>query len=160
MIERAKDISTTVGIVLRAQRRYSGVISRERIESALTDLIKPDDLNGLALLNATGSVVVSAGSLTNFAGTFGSTPCVRWEPLTVVVMNLVDLGTNVTHDIESSAPPIVLSREERFRSGDTNHIDRRFLASPVSPELLTNATMAASRTLDSRPPPVFPGRRG
>ena len=156
LIERAKDISTTVGIVLRAQRRYGGVISRERIESALTDLIKPDDLNGVALLNATGSVVVSAGSLTNFAGTFGSSPCVHWEPSTVVVMNLVDLGTNVTQDVEASAPPIVLSREERFRPGDTNHVDHHFMPFPPPPEYQTNAVMAVNRMPpDNRPPPHF-----
>ena len=156
LIERAKDISTTVGIVLRAQRRYGGVISRERIESALTDLIKPDDLNGVALLNATGSVVVSAGSLTNFAGKFGSNPCVRWEPSTVVVMNLVDLGTNVTQDVEASAPPIVLSRDERFRSGETNRVDHHFMPFPPPPEFRTNAVMAANRMPpDNRPPPHF-----
>jgi hypothetical protein len=32
-----------VGIVLRAQRRFGGVVSREHIESALVDLIKPGD---------------------------------------------------------------------------------------------------------------------
>ena len=40
LIYRAKDISTTLGIVLRSQRRF-GVISKERLESALNDLVRP-----------------------------------------------------------------------------------------------------------------------
>ena len=112
LIERAKDISTTLGIVLRAQRRFGGVISRERLESALTDLVKPGDLNGLALLNATGDVVASAGSLTGADHKFGDSPVTHWDAQTVTVMNLIDLGTNVTHDIEPASPPIVLRRED------------------------------------------------
>jgi len=125
LIERAKDISTTLGIVLRAQRRFGGVISRERLESALTDLVKPGDLTGLALLNATGNVVVSAGSLAGSDSKFGESPITRWDAQTVTVMNLVDLGTNVTHDIESASPPIVLRREEFFRSAETNRFGDR-----------------------------------
>jgi len=157
LIERAKDISTTVGIVLRAQRRFGGVISRERVESALADLIKPGDLNGLALLNATGSVVVSSGSLTNFAGSFGSTPSVRWGSSSVVVMNLVDLGTNVTQDIESSAPPIVLSREERFRSGETNRMGRHPMPMPfhAPPEHGAGPWLDALHEPGNRMPPPF-----
>ena len=34
LIYRAKDISTTLGIVLRSQRRFGGVISKERLESS------------------------------------------------------------------------------------------------------------------------------
>src|SRR6478735_4262673 len=62
LINRAKDISTTVGIVLRSQRRFGGVISKERIESALTGLVRPGELNAVALLNASGDVVASAGT--------------------------------------------------------------------------------------------------
>ena len=45
LIYRAKDISTTLGIVLRSQRRF-GVISKERLEPALTELIRPGELEG------------------------------------------------------------------------------------------------------------------
>ena len=43
----------------------------------------------------------------------------------MTVMNLVDLGTNVTRDIEDTNPPIVLRREEFFRSAGTNRPDDR-----------------------------------
>jgi signal transduction histidine kinase len=149
LIERAKDISTTVGIVLRAQRRFGGVISRERLESALTDLVKPGDLNGLALLNATGSVVVSSGSLAGFDRAFGRSPSVRWDAQTVTVMNLVDLGTNVTHDIEPATPPIILSREEFFHPNETNRFEPR---PPPPPKTNVDGTIA--------PPPDRPWPHG
>ena len=35
LVNRAKDISTTLGIVLRSQRRFGGVVSKERLEASL-----------------------------------------------------------------------------------------------------------------------------
>ena len=49
LIDRAKDISTTVGLVLRSQQHF-GVISQERLESALSALIRPEALTAVALL--------------------------------------------------------------------------------------------------------------
>lgn len=129
LIERAKDISTTVGIVIRAQRRFGGVISRERLESAMNDLIRPGDLNGLALLNADGHVVASAGSLADSDSSAPSLDAivVHWEAQTVTVLNLVDLGTNLTHDIESESPTIVLSKSDfPSRSSETNRAENRY----------------------------------
>ncbi len=119
LIYRAQDISTTLGIVLRSQRRF-GVLSKERLESALHDLVRPGELNGIALLNAAGDVVASAGTLGDFQAKGVEGPAERWDEQTVTLMNLVDLGTNVTRDIESNRPPIVLTREEFFRPSDTN----------------------------------------
>jgi len=117
---RARDISTTLGTVLRVQRRFGGIVSRERVESALADLLKFGDINGIALLSSAGRVVASAGSLTgghtnNIAG-----PAEFWDKQSVTLRNLVDLGTNVARDIEGSLPPIVIPRDEMFRPGSTN----------------------------------------
>ncbi|HTI68779.1 MAG TPA: ATP-binding protein, partial [Candidatus Limnocylindria bacterium] len=111
LIYRAKDISTTLGIVIRSQRRFGNVVSKERLESALSDLVRPGELNGIALFNSLGDVVASAG--------VGTNPPVRplagnaeyWGADTVALMNLVDLGTNVTHDIENMQPTIVVPRD-------------------------------------------------
>lgn len=110
LINRAKDISTTVGIVLRSQRRFGGVISKERIESALTGLVRPGELNAVALLNAAGDVVASAGTNVDLQPRAGAIrPAEHWEQQSVTLVNLVDLGTNVTRDLEGTNPPIVLS---------------------------------------------------
>src|SRR5208283_6046714 len=64
LVNRAQDISTTLGIVLRSQRRFGGVVSKERLEASLTELVRQDkiELNGIALLNAAGAMVASAGT--------------------------------------------------------------------------------------------------
>ncbi len=118
LINRAKDISTTVGIVLRSQRRFGGVISKERIESALTGLVRPGELNAVALLNAAGDVVASAGTNVDWQPRAGAVrPAERWEQQSVTLVNLVDLGTNVTNDLEGANPTIVVSFP---RPGETN----------------------------------------
>jgi signal transduction histidine kinase len=114
LVNRAKDISTTLGIVLRSQRRFGGVVSKERLEASLTELVRQEqtELNGIALLNAAGEMVASAGTGNDFQspGTAGVTE--RWDAQTVTLVNPVDLGTNLTHDIEGTNPPIILSRQD------------------------------------------------
>jgi len=117
LINRSKDISSTVGLVLRSQRRF-GIISQERLESALSALIKQDELTGVSILNPRGEIVASAGTPIDLEWN-GLVPSgVHWGHDSVALMNLVDLGTNVTSDIESR-PTLVLSREE-FPQPPTN----------------------------------------
>ena len=61
VIRRARDITGTMGVVVHSQRRFGGIVSKPRIESALKELLQSDDLKSVALLNATGEVVVEAG---------------------------------------------------------------------------------------------------
>jgi signal transduction histidine kinase len=128
---RAKDISTTVGIVLRSQRRF-GVISRERIEPALNGLVRPEELSAVALLNAGGDIVAFAPTNADLHVKAAPRPPELWERDTVTIINLVDLGINVTRDLESTNPTIVLSRENFTRPGETNRPppDREFVPPP------------------------------
>ena len=140
--------------MLRSQRRF-GVLSKERLESALHDLVRPGELNGIALLNAAGDVVASAGMLADFQTKGVEGPAERWDEQTVTLMNLVDLGTNVTRDIESSRPPIVLTRDEFFRPSDTN----RFAGGPPPepppgpPPPEEESNRAATATNEAAEPP-------
>jgi signal transduction histidine kinase len=119
LINRAKDISSTVGLVMRSQRRF-GVISKDRIESALNALIRQGEVPAIALLNAAGDVVASAGASIDFE-TKGLVPTgVHWGERTVTLMNLVDLGTNVTAEAEGPRPTLVLPRSEMFNPFGTN----------------------------------------
>jgi len=124
LVNRAKDISTTLGIVLRSQRRFGGVVSKERMETSLAELVKHEsvELKGIALLNAAGEMVASAGTGTNFQtkGITGTTE--RWDLQTVTLINPVDLGTNLTYDIEGTNPPIILSRQDFTNRFATNRI--------------------------------------
>jgi signal transduction histidine kinase len=119
LINRAKDISTTLGVVLRSQRHF-GIISKDRLETALTELIKPEELTAVAMLNAAGDIVASAGVPIDFE-VKGLVPTgLHWGRHTVTLMNLVDLGTNLTSEVEGARPPLVLPREEMFPPLGTN----------------------------------------
>lgn len=112
LINRAKDISTTLGVVLRSQRHF-GIISKDRLESALNELVKPEELKAVAMLNAVGEVVASAGAPIDLK-LKGLLPAgEHWGERTVTLMNLVDLGTNLTSEAEGPRPTIVLPRSER-----------------------------------------------
>jgi hypothetical protein len=121
LINRAKDISTTVGIVLRAMSSQRHVITKERLESALNSLVTPEELNSVAMLNAAGEVVASAGGPIDLEMK-GLVPTgEHWGASSVALMNLVDLGTNVTFEAETSTrPTIVVPRHELFNRSSTN----------------------------------------
>ncbi len=111
LINRAKDIATTVGLVLGSQRH---AITKERLELALNSLIRPDELISVAMLNAAGDVVAFAGAPIHFKMADLLPTGERWEKQTVALMNLVPLGTNLTSEAELARPPIVASRSELF----------------------------------------------
>jgi len=39
LLNRSQDITTTLGLVIRSQRRFGGIVSQERLEPALTELV-------------------------------------------------------------------------------------------------------------------------
>jgi signal transduction histidine kinase len=114
LVNRAKDISTTLGIVLRSQRRFGGVVSKERLEASLTELVRQEkaELDGIALLNAAGEMVASAGTGIDLQGRGAAGTTEKWNAQTVTLVNPVDLGTNLTYDIEGTNLPIILSRQD------------------------------------------------
>lgn len=108
---RARDITKTLGVVVRSQRIRGGVVLQERLEPALTELVKSGELSSIALLNIAGDVVASAGppiDLDKKAWQAGE----YWEDLRVMVVNLVDLGANRSSEGETNRPTIVVPRRE------------------------------------------------
>jgi signal transduction histidine kinase len=124
LVNRATDISTTLGIVLRSQRRFGGVVSKERLEASLTELVRQEsvELKGIALLNAAGEMVASAGTDTDWESKGITGAAEHWDAQTVTLMNPVDLGTNLTYDIEGTNPPIIMSRQDFTNRLATNGI--------------------------------------
>jgi signal transduction histidine kinase len=112
LIHRAQDISDTLGVVMRSQRRF-GIITKEQLESAMKALVKPGDIDAIALLNAAGDVVANAGELDDLQTKGVTSSGEYWDNDNLVVMNLVDLGTNMTHDLESTNVTLVLPQTER-----------------------------------------------
>jgi signal transduction histidine kinase len=111
LINRARDISSTVGVVLRSQR-FFGIISQDRLESALTALVQPEEMRAVSILNSRGEVVAAAGDALGLESRELAPTGVHWVGDHVALMNLVDLGTNVTSEPEGNRPTLVLSRDE------------------------------------------------
>jgi signal transduction histidine kinase len=111
IINHAKDVSTTLGLVMRSQRRF-GVISQDRMESALKALIKPGELDAIALLNHAGEVVAAAGAPINYELKGLAPRGVHWDRRSVTLVNLVDLGASLTDADAADPPTLVLPRSE------------------------------------------------
>lgn len=108
LINRAIDISETLGLVIRSQR-FRGTVPKDRLEPALQSLVKQEDLRAIELLNDAGEVVASAGSpipleVKNMAHT-----SIQWGKETVAFMNLVDLGPSSNVEGEPTPPTIVVT---------------------------------------------------
>jgi len=156
LVNRAKDISTTLGIVLRSQRRFGGVVSKERLEASLTELVRLEkaELSGIALLNAAGEMVASAGTGIDFQarGIAGTTE--HWDEQTATLLNPVDLGTNLTSDIEGTNPPIILSRQDITNRFATN---RMGMPPPGPPP---EGSQGSRPMNEPNPPPIFENPAG
>lgn len=166
LINRAKDISTTLGIVLRSQRVF-GVISKDRLESALNALLNPEELKAVALLNATGEKIASAGVPIDPA-LQGLVPTgEHWAKETVTLVNLVDLGAALATESESTNPPIVLPPRDRSQTNrppppprDEEERGRpRGEREPPPPGFSASGTNADGSPTNP-PPPRGRGRRG
>ncbi len=152
LVNRAKDISTTLGIVLRSQRRFGGVVSKERLEASLTELVRQEkaELNGIALLNAAGEMVASAGTGIDLQARGAASPTEKWNAQTVTLVNPVDLGTNLTYDIEGTNLPIILSRQDfTNRFAATNRLG----GPPPEPAPGEHPTNVAAGPEEPPPPP-------
>ena len=126
VINRSRDITSTLGLVIRSGRRGGrGPVSHERVESALNELVRSGEVSSIALLNASGDVVVSAGSPIDLETKGMMQTGERWDRRSVTIVNLVDLGANVSREGETNTPTIVLPKrdtnappreDDRFRS--------------------------------------------
>ena len=109
-VRRARDISRTLELVIRSQRRFGNIVSKERLESAL-ELLRTNELKAISLLNDDGDVV--AGDPLDLAGKGLGQGNVRWDSRTVTVINLVDLGSSMQREGQPNMPTIVLPARQR-----------------------------------------------
>jgi signal transduction histidine kinase len=92
LINRGRDITSTLGIVVSSQRRFGNLVAKERIESALQALIHPGELESIAILGATGETIASAGRPIEQMAELSRAGGVLWREKELTLMNLMDLG--------------------------------------------------------------------
>lgn len=117
LINRGRDITSTLGVVVRSQRRPGGFILKERIDSALHDLVRQGELESIALLGATGEQISSAGKPVEITPEMLKSLGVYWRDQTLTLMNLTDLGANVSDDQGRAPSAIVVPDARAFRPG-------------------------------------------
>ncbi|MBM3846964.1 MAG: HAMP domain-containing histidine kinase [Verrucomicrobia bacterium] len=122
LVVRGRDITTTLGLVLRSQRRFGGLVSQERLEPVLQELVKTEDVSAIQLLNKAGDVVASAGQPLDLDGKTLSATGLHWERDSLTLANLMDLGTLTFTNGSFGQPIIVLPRRE---AANTNSADGR-----------------------------------
>src|SRR5213592_4878146 len=112
LINRSRDITKTLDAVIQSQRRFGGLLFQDRLESALKELVKSGELTSVALLNAAGEVVASAGPLIDVETKGTMRTGEHWDARSVTLVNLVDLGASVSPEGETNRPTIVLPRRD------------------------------------------------
>lgn len=93
LLNRAIDITNTLGVVLRSQG-FFGLVRQARLEAALRELTKSGELESVAVLYASGNVAASAGVPMELDTESLLTTGVRWGEDTLTVVNPVDLGAD------------------------------------------------------------------
>lgn len=163
LVNRGRDITSTFGALLRAQRRFFGsvVVSKERLEASLRDMLGPDaEVDSIAVLGANGATIASAGGAIELAPEMLAAGGPFWRERTVTLLNLVDLSVPQGDDTGRTRPPIVVSTDDRI--GFRQPPSRRFQdgggrgPAPV-PETATAADSPAPAP--ATPPPENPPGR-
>lgn len=158
LVNRGRDITSTLGVLVRSQRRF-GVVSKDRLESALQDLIRPGELESISILGATGEPIASAGNPVELTPEMLRARGVYWRDRNVTIMNLMDLGGNAGDDASRQRPTIVVTDERTARSlrpgPPRRNPDQRPNPDGAAPNA-AGATPATSAPSASSTPPVPP----
>lgn len=115
LVNRGRDITSTLGVVVRSQRRNGLVVSKERLQSALQDLIRPQELESIAILGATGEPIASAGQPVELTPEMLRARGVFWRDHSLTILNLMDLGSPAAEDGTRPPAAIVVSDERLTR---------------------------------------------
>ncbi len=135
LINRGRDITSTLGVVVRSQRRFGpNVVLRDRVQSALHDLVRPEELESIAILSVTGETIASAGTPVVLTPEMLQARGVFWRDRILTIMNLMDLGSTAADDGSTrSRPPIVVADEKTVRALRPPGMRRQAEVRPSSP---------------------------
>src|SRR5262249_41385237 len=110
-------------------------------ESALEDLVKPEEIESVAILGGTGATIASAGNKMELTPEMLQSKGVFWRGDTVTIINLADVDAPANEDSPRTRPPIVVSDES---------------ARALRPPSNRRATESRSNTAASNPAAVIP----
>lgn len=140
LINRGSDITSTLGVLLRSQRRF-GVVSKEQLQSALQDLIRAGELESVTVLASTGETIASAGTRADLTPeALQAAGGVHWSGKTLTILKDMDLGVNADDGSRWRAPIVISDdRNQRSRPGPS-----RRGPEPIPPSVPVPATEKAA----------------
>ena len=150
LINRGRDITSTLGVVVRSQRRNGIVVSKERLQSALQDLLRPHDLESIAILGATGEPIASAGQSVDLTPEMLRARGVFWREQSLTILNLMDLGAAASVEDGVRPPAAIVVSDERLTRAFRAPASRR-PSEPGVPPITEPTGAGVSRPLFSRP---------
>jgi len=124
---RSKDIANTLSAFIRGLRFREGTVMQDRVETVLNELVngrtnelvKASELISIALLNAAGEQVVSAGKPIDFEHKEILQEGERWGRQSVTLVNPVDLGASLASQGVTN-PTVVLPAPPPRDPSNTN----------------------------------------
>lgn len=116
LINRGRDITSTLGVVVSSQRRFGNLVSKDRIELALQGLIHPGELESIAILSAAGETIASAGRPIEVTPELIRSGGVHWREQDLTLMNPMDLGVGGGSE-ENPLPAAVVISDPRMTKG-------------------------------------------
>ena len=112
LVKRGRDITSTLGVILRSQRRF-GLVAKERIEPALQNLVQSEELVSISILSVSGEPLASAGRPFDLTPSEMEAGGARFGQHTLTMMNLMDLGSTGAEEGTRESPAIVVTDDER-----------------------------------------------
>ncbi len=145
LTNRGRDITSTLGVVIRAQRRF-GIVSKDRLASVVQDLIRPGDVEYIGILGSTGETIVGSGITPQANAEQLRQSSAIWLKDSVTLFNLMDMGSNLSDDKAPRSPAALVIPDERLARA-FNSAGRR------SPTQSSQHESEARDKGASRPPP-------
>lgn len=155
LINRGNDITSTLGVLLRSQRRF-GIVSKDRLQPVMDDLVRPGEFESIAILGADGAVIASAGSKLDLTPEMVQVPGPYWSDRALTVLRAMDLSSSTDEGSARSRPPIVVAPDERTaRSLGQRLVRGRGPQNAASPDAGASATPAGDTPPVTGPNPGF-----
>lgn len=115
LLRHARDLSNSLGVVIRSQRRF-GTVPKNRLEGALQGLAESQEMLGIVLFNPMGGVIAQAGEPMDPALGHKPPGTAEWADGTLTVVELAEFGPEPADDdpsrqsgttllVESGPPP-------------------------------------------------------
>jgi len=116
LANRAADSSKSLDVMLRALRSFGGFIPGSRLETALEEMVKADELVSVSLYNRSFQVIAEAGDSDNYSPLEMPKSGELWQADRALFQQPVDLGISTFGTNSRPREAIVMQRSEEERN--------------------------------------------